>query len=686
MKFFEARVGVDPKLLGEAKEQSKRKRSKEFTDRVEEYANEVCMEDEAFAEKSFGRDFFINFSSIDRSKAVVVMASEREGESKKEVEKLFESYLARHAYHGGINRLEEITGNSYRNMLRDAAKKYFIKNYDDTIESYGMELTGRNHYYSFDFDEYLIDEDCLNHEDASQRAGEMKMMPGMKEEIGRIYKAKRTKWQPGNPVHYMIAADFGKDRDDYFMLLLKALYACNRVDSRRFTQIDYEELCDNYNESKLDGLYRLQTGGTVVFGIGEEEAPDGDILTGNESRAKEVCRMAMKWKSRVLSVFLFPRDSEKIQEVFCAEMDGISLIKIEEGLVFDDDAKSFLKQTANEYKIRAYGGLCKKIEPGAGYSKKDLRLIFDVWHDNYLKEKVFPQYAKDAIVLSKAEKDPKGSGYKRLNDLIGLDETKALVSNILDFAKAQQLYIGEGKRRKQALHMIFSGNPGTAKTTVARLVAQILKENEVLRNGDLVEAGRADLVGKYVGHTAPLVKKAFSRARGSVLFIDEAYSLVDDRDGLFGDEAINTIVQEMENLRDEVVVIFAGYPDKMEGFLAKNPGLRSRIGFHVNFPDYSPAELFEILELLAREQRIMFSEDVRGRVSPIFEKAAGVKEFGNGRYVRNMLEKACMRQATRLVRMEQSKVTEQVAATLIADDFEELRLSAYGEGRKIGFV
>ena len=130
------------------------------------------------------------------------------------------------------------------------------------------------------------------------------------------------------------------------------------------------------------------------------------------------------------------------------------------------------------------------------------------------------------------------------------------------------------------MHMVFTGNPGTAKTTVARLFARILKENGVLSKGDLIECGRSDLVGKYVGWTAVQVKNMFKKAKGSVLFIDEAYSLCDDRSGSYGDEAINTIVQEMENNRDDMVVIFAGYPKEMNDFLDRNPGLRSRIAFH----------------------------------------------------------------------------------------------------------
>ena len=152
-------------------------------------------------------------------------------------------------------------------------------------------------------------------------------------------------------------------------------------------------------------------------------------------------------------------------------------------------------------------------------------------------------------------------------------------------------------------HMVFTGNPGTAKTTVARLFARIMKENNLLETGEFIEVGRADLVGKFVGWTASLIKKRFSEAKGGVLFIDEAYSLVDDRSGSFGDEAINTIVQEMENNRENVIVIFAGYPDRMKEFIDRNPGLSSRIAFHVSFPDYSTPELCDIANLAAKRMR-----------------------------------------------------------------------------------
>ena len=159
------------------------------------------------------------------------------------------------------------------------------------------------------------------------------------------------------------------------------------------------------------------------------------------------------------------------------------------------------------------------------------------------------------------------------------------------------------------LHMVFTGNPGTAKTTVARLLAGIMKEEKISTTGAFVECGRSDLVGKYVGWTAKIVKEKFKEASGGILFIDEAYSLLDDSNS-FGAEAINTIVQEMENHRDDVLVIFAGYPDMMNDFIDSNAGLRSRIAFHVDFPDYDVDELNEILCVMAKDRGYRLNQGI----------------------------------------------------------------------------
>jgi AAA+ superfamily predicted ATPase len=220
------------------------------------------------------------------------------------------------------------------------------------------------------------------------------------------------------------------------------------------------------------------------------------------------------------------------------------------------------------------------------------------------------------------------------------------------------------------MHMVFSGSPGTAKTSAARLFAKIMKDNGVLSVGGLVEVGRGDLVGKYVGWTAKTVTNKFREAKGSVLFIDEAYSLVDDRSGSYGDEAINTIVQEMENRRDDIVVIFAGYTDKMEEFLQRNPGLRSRIAFHIPFPDYSVNELLEILELMAGKQSMTLDAGVREKVIPIVERARKEQDFGNGRYMRTLLDNARMKLAGRMLAHGSDNVTKKDLTRLTAADFE----------------
>jgi AAA+ superfamily predicted ATPase len=196
--------------------------------------------------------------------------------------------------------------------------------------------------------------------------------------------------------------------------------------------------------------------------------------------------------------------------------------------------------------------------------------------------------------------------------------------------------------------------------------------------------GRGDLVGKYVGWTAPLIKDKFKAASGGVLFVDEAYSLVDDRDGSYGDEAINTIVQEMENHRADVVVIFAGYPDKMEGFLQKNPGLRSRIAFHVPFADYDSEELCEITDMISKKNGMRIDRDARAKLEKAFDVARTNVDFGNGRYARNMFEQAKMNQASRLLEKDFDSITADEITTITADDII-IPETKKCEKRRIGF-
>ena len=237
----------------------------------------------------------------------------------------------------------------------------------------------------------------------------------------------------------------------------------------------------------------------------------------------------------------------------------------------------------------------------------------------------------------------------RLNELIGLTDVKEQIRKIAAFAKMKQEMSKDGKADiSVALNMGFVGNPGTAKTTVARIVAGIFYEMGLLSCKELIEVGRADLVAEYIGQTAVKVKNVFRKAKGKMLFIDEAYSLVDDMKGSFGDEAINTIIQEMENNREKTIVIFAGYPDEMEGFFSRNPGLKSRVPFTINFSDYSAEELVKIAELEAKNRGFLIGTEACEKVTAICSQAAFHSDMGNGRFCRNLVENAILGYASRI--------------------------------------
>jgi len=352
----------------------------------------------------------------------------------------------------------------------------------------------------------------------------------------------------------------------------------------------------------------------------------------------------------------------------------MTFVPLQEEIIYGTKAKRFLKLMALNAGVKPDSRLLNSsYNSERAYCTSELKHEFDRWYSNKLKSNIYPQYAKFDESESITKKNiRRGEAYTRLNSLIGLDEAKKVINQALDFYKAQLLFKSKGINTDNiAIHMAFVGNPGSAKTTVARLFAQILKDNGYLPIGNLIEVGRADLVGKYVGWTAPIVKAKFEAAKGSVLLIDEAYSLIDGESGLYGDEAINTIVQEMENHRKDTIVIFAGYPDKMEQFLNKNPGLKSRIAFHIPFNDYTPEELFKILELMISDSKMILSKEVKDKILKIFEKVYQQENFGNGRYVRNMFEKAKQRQASRLIHMNIESVTRDDVQTLLPEDFEE---------------
>ena len=366
--------------------------------------------------------------------------------------------------------------------------------------------------------------------------------------------------------------------------------------------------------------------------------------------------------------------------------DDIDIISISEGMGDANVAKRYMSYLIKNSSLSEYS-FDDEVFNKERYKASEIHKMFNSWTKSSLKERIYTEYAKKSVKLEKKEGEM-SDAYIRLQSMVGLNDVKAVIDNIIAAYKMQKIRNGYLKSDAvSSRHMMFTGNPGSAKTTVARLVAEILKNEGILETGEFVECGRADLIRKYVGWTAPAVKAKFRQAQGGVLFIDEAYSLVDDT-ASFADEAINTIVQEMENHRDDVIVIFAGYPDKMKTFVEKNEGLKSRIAFHIDFPDYNAEELFNIMKLMMKESEYTMTTDAEKAVMEIFETAQHTENFGNGRFARNVLEQAEMRQATRL--MKQGFCNAEDKETLFRlekDDFNLPALMPKEEHkRSIGFV
>ena len=239
-----------------------------------------------------------------------------------------------------------------------------------------------------------------------------------------------------------------------------------------------------------------------------------------------------------------------------------------------------------------------------------------------------------------------------INELVGLAPVKEYVFGLADNLQVQQRRAAAGlKTASLSMHMIFTGNPGTGKTTIARLVARYLKAIGALKGGQLVEVTRADLVGRYTGHTAPLTNSVIESALGGVLFIDEAYSLYRGEQDSFGLEAIDTLVKGMEDHRNELVVILAGYTREMETFLTANSGLASRFPNRIEFPDYTAVELLQITQVLAKNKGYTLAEACTEPLLGYYARwqAADARTAGNGRLARNTLEKAIFHQSRRLV-------------------------------------
>ncbi len=438
----------------------------------------------------------------------------------------------------------------------------------------------------------------------------------------------------------------------------------------------------------IDEAYSLKSDMAVTVLIQEMENRREDvivILAGYNERMQAFMERNEGLKSRIPYWIEFPDyDADELTAIF-------KMMLQERGFSAKDDA------------IREAHYIFEKVMHTDGFGngryvrnllehamqKQSVRLLATRENASDIRKGELFLIAKDDVsTMEEGLKDERtpGTAKKELEEMIGLASVKAIIQKAIANFKLKKIYMDKGlSREKASLHMVFTGNPGTAKTTVARLFAEILKDEKVLATGNFVEVGRAELIGDHVGATAPLVKKKFREAQGGVLFIDEAYSLCDRYENGFGDEAINTLVQEMENHRDDVIVIFAGYPEQMQRFLERNPGMLSRIAFRVEFEDYSTEELCDITKLMLSKRQMTITDAAMEKLQKNYESVREKNDYGNGRYVRKVLEEAEMNLAERVSKLGESKLTTQLITTIEECDIPEPEPMKCQEKKLIGF-
>lgn len=439
----------------------------------------------------------------------------------------------------------------------------------------------------------------------------------------------------------------------------------------------------------IDEAYAMKSDTAITVLLQEMENQREDvivILAGYNERMKAFMKRNEGLKSRIPYWIDFPDyTTDELTDIF-------KLMIYEKGFCVTNDAikeAHYIFEKVRNIDDFGNGRYVRNLMERAVRQQSVRLLSTSESASDIQKEELFQITKSDIQMLGEGEKKERESGTarKELDEMVGLASVKTVINKAIAKHKINKLCMEKGLQRdKASLHMVFTGNPGTAKTTVARLFAEIMKDEKILSTGVFIEVGRADLIGEHVGVTAPLVKKKFKEAQGGILFIDEAYSLCDGYDNGFGDEAINTIVQEMENHRDDVIVIFAGYPEPMQQFLDRNPGMRSRIAFSVEFDDYTTEELCEITKLMLAKKQMTITELGMKKLKKNFENIKESRDYGNGRFARKMLEEAEMNLAERICQMSEMEITKEMLTTINESDIPDVPLGERRQIKKIGFA
>ena len=585
---------------------------------------------------------------------------------------------------------EEITARQYINKMKEADKNHCLGSF-----AFISDKTSDFDYFgdrSFKVNEKIVSKNLLSRKEALRRAREILADKSLIDEIERIYSTSHPDKFYGFPVNYNIDARDEATAMEIVDLMVQMLNSRNRVHGTRVEYItDISSFC--YEERNFEQIIKQAEGLAVVINCKAAEDLKGIFANGYSRVIKYIAKIVTKYRNKVLFFFIDDGKGYGFSKSLVNEASkSVDILDIAEGCGNKEQAIKYFTRLAKESDYAEFlsDEFIEYLPSDRNiYSNCDVREAFYEWSNNALRNSVYSAYSKCNLVKAEIKKEYDGNSYDRLQKMVGLNDVKKLVDKVIATYEIMSCRDARGLNNYDiSRHMVFTGNPGSAKTTVARLLADILTEKSILSSGAFVECGRGDLVGKYVGWTAPLVQQKFREAEGGILFIDEAYSLVDGKSGLYGDEAINALVQEMENHRGDVIVIFAGYPDKMKDFIQRNEGLRSRIAFHIDFPDYTPEELLQIMKLMIEDRSYVSNNSIDSKCLRLFEQAVQINDFGNGRFVRNLLEDAMLNQAQRLIKSKQTEFTDSELKELVADDFDEeiiTHIDSNSLNKKIGF-
>ncbi|TWS95353.1 AAA family ATPase [Streptococcus sp. sy018] len=453
---------------------------------------------------------------------------------------------------------------------------------------------------------------------------------------------------------YIFVGEQGSGRR-FAIQFLEGLFALNAVvvncDQYFLPQITAKDFPVTYDylsarpRAKLDFFKNLREQGRHTLAI---------FMVNDNKEAKAIEKELLDIAYRV-SIVSFPEYNQ--DELFAI---GRKLLDKQKIRVNEENFRMLLSKKSSVQNAKDVRHLVQEIVEFAIQSGYDSSLGTEVSLDNF-------------CLASSNSISQKNSAEETLQEMIGLTAVKSLLNQQLAFNKISNLRKKHGITDKTSNHhLMFTGNPGTGKTEVARLYTTILHNNNLIQENKIIEVGRAELVGEYIGQTAPKIKRVFDDAKGGVLFIDEAYSLIPRTKRDYGPEAIAAIIQEMENRRDEVLVIFAGYEDLMKEFLTTNPGLSSRISQEIRFEDYSPEELYAIFELMLTKKHYQLTEECKATLNRHFSALKTDNHFGNARYVRKLVEKVTFYQAQRVVNEEANQLSNlEVLSQVTLEDIDK---------------